>query len=93
MVRCFPEWSSGLSRHAQQGTGVPSTINCAPGSSPSAVGTFSARTPAIRGVRADRVLETVGRRNPELYGEEHILDIVSESGHNDPDAVVGDASS
>ena len=89
MVRCFPEWSSGLSRHAQQGTGVPSTINCAPGSSPSAVGTFSARTPAIRGVRADRVLETVGRRNPEQFGEELLFEIVSQAGQNEPDALMG----
>lgn len=91
MVRCFPEWSSGLSRHAQQGTGVPSTINCAPGSSPSAVGTFSARTPAIRGVRADKVLETVGRRNPEQFGEELLFEIVSQAGQNEPDALVGAA--
>ena len=91
MVRCFPEWSSGLSRHAQQGTGVPSTINCAPGSSPSAVGPFSARTPAIRGVRADRVLETVGRRNPEQFGEELLFEIVSQAGQNEPDALVGAA--
>jgi hypothetical protein len=56
VVLCLPEYRRGWVAHDQQGSNVPSTMYCRPGTSSPATGTKRASALASRGVTAEMAL-------------------------------------